>query len=95
MKVMKMENINKVDQLGMLLAQIADLEVQAEALKNQIKNDGEGHHDGELFRACVSLSQRNTVDHKAVYKDLGVSADLLAKYTKSTAVITLKVTGRE
>jgi len=92
---MNQETISKVDQLGMLLASIDDLTKQAELLKNEIKNEGEGHYDGELFRACVSLSQRNTVDHKAVYKDLGISADLLAKYTKATAVITLKVTGRE
>ena len=90
-----MTTTNKVDQLGMLLATIDDLTKQAELLKNEIKNEGEGHYDGELFRACVTLSQRNTVDHKAVYKDLGVSPDLLAKYSKPTAVITLKVTGRE
>lgn len=87
--------MNKVDQLGQLLAAIDDLTKQAELIKNEIKNEGEGHYDGELFRACVSLSQRNTVDHKAVYKALNVSDDLLSKYTKATAVITLKVTGRE
>lgn len=90
-----MKPVNKIDELGMLLATIDDLTKQAELLKNEIKNEGEGHYDGELFRACVSLSQRATVDHKAVYKDLNISPELLAKYTKSTAVITLKVTGRE
>lgn len=90
-----MTTTNKIDQLGMLLATIDDLSKQAEALKNEIKNEGEGHYDGELFRACVTLSQRNVIDHKAVYKELNVSNDLLAKYTKATAVITLKVTGRE
>ena len=90
-----MNTVNKIDELGMLLATIDDLSKQAELLKNEIKNEGEGHYDGELFRACVILSQRATVDHKAVYKDLGISPELLAKYTKSTAVITLKVTGRE
>jgi hypothetical protein len=92
---MKEKVMNKVDQLGMLLAQIADLEIQAELLKNEIKNEGEGHYDGELFRACVTLSQRNTVDHKAVYKALNVPELIIAQNTKSTAVITLKITGRE
>ena len=87
--------MNKVDQLGKLLATIDDLTKQAEILKNEIKNQGEGYYDGQLFRACVTLSQRNTVDHKAVYKALNVSDDLLAKYTKATGVITLKITGRE
>ncbi len=90
-----METTNKIDALGYLLAEIADLEAKAELLKNEIKNEGEGHYEGKLFKACVTLSQRNTIDHKAVYKALNASADLLAQHTKSTAVITLKVTGRE
>jgi len=90
-----MTTTNKIDALGYLLAEIADLEAKAELLKNEIKNEGEGHYEGKLFKACVTLSQRNTIDHKAVYKALNVPADLLAQHTKSTAVITLKVTGRE
>lgn len=57
-------NLNAVDRLGMLLAQIADLEEQAEAIKNELKNAGEGHVEGALYKACVTLSQRNTVDNK-------------------------------
>ena len=90
-----MTEINKIDELGYLMAQIADLEAKAELLKNEIKNQGEGHYEGKLFKACVTLSQRNTVDHKAVYKAFNVPADFLAQHTKSTAVITLKLTGRE
>lgn len=85
--------LNKVDQLGMLLAQIADLEKQAEILKNELKQT-EGHSEGNLFKACVTLSQRATVDNKAVFAEANVPAELIAKHTKTTAVITLKVTSK-
>jgi hypothetical protein len=47
-----------------------------------------------LFKACVTLSQRATVDNKTVYAEANVPAELIAKYTKTTAVITLKVTAK-
>jgi hypothetical protein len=83
-----------VDQLGLLLAQIADLEAQAELIKNQIKNEGEGAVEGTLYKGTVSLSQRTTVDNKAVFVAANVPSELIAKYSKTTAVITLKVTSR-
>jgi hydroxymethylglutaryl-CoA reductase len=85
--------ITKVDQLGMLLAQIADLEAQAEVIKNELKQH-EGHIEGNLYKACVTLSQRKTVDNKAVFAEANVPADLIEKHTKTSAVITLKVTSR-
>mgnify|MGYP003705220767 CR=1 FL=1 len=85
--------LSKVDQLGMLLAQIADLEKQAESIKNELKQQ-EGHIEGNLFKACVTLSQRTTVDNKAVFAEANVPAELIAKHSKTTAVITLKVTSK-
>ena len=85
--------ITKVDQLGMLLAQIADLEAQAEVIKNELKQQ-EGHIEGNLYKACVTLSQRKTVDNKAVFAEANVPANLIEKHTKTSAVITLKVTAR-
>ena len=86
--------LTAVDRLGLLLAQIADLEEQAEAIKNELKSGAEGVVEGNLFKANVILSQRSTVDNKAVYKALNVSDDLLAKFTKTTAIITVKETSR-
>ena len=85
--------ITEVDQLGMLLAQIADLETQAEEIKNKLKQN-EGSIEGNLYKSCVTLSQRKTVDNKAVFAEANIPADLIAKHTKTTAVITLKVTAR-
>ena len=92
MKAMDIQ-LNQVDQLGMLLAQIANLETQADVIKNQLKQT-EGHVEGNLFKACVTLSQRATVDNKAVFAEANVPAELISKYTKTTAVITLKVTSK-
>jgi hypothetical protein len=85
--------ITEVDKLGMLLAQIADLEAQAEEIKNKLKQN-EGSIEGNLYKSCVILSQRKTVDNKAVFAEANIPADLIAKHTKTTAVITLKVTAR-
>lgn len=86
--------MNKVDKLGMLMAQIAELEAQANAIKDEIKNEGEGYYDGDLFRANVSLSQRAVIDNKGVFADAHVPAEIIEKHTRTTAIITLKVTAR-
>lgn len=86
--------LTQVDQLGLLLAQIADLEAQAETIKNELKNGDEGSIEGSLYKATISLSQRTTIDNKAVFKEANVPTELIAKYSNTTAVITLKVTSR-
>ena len=67
---------------------------EAEAIKNELKNGNEGHVEGALYKACVTLSERKTVDNKAVFKEANVPAELIAKYTRTTAVISVKVTSR-
>ena len=67
---------------------------EVDRIKEELKNGSDGVIEGNLFKANVILSQRSTVDNKAVYKALNVSDDLLAKFTKTTAVITVKVTSR-
>lgn len=89
----KLQASHPIDELGFLLAQIADLEAQAEIIKNTLKSE-EGTIEGDLYKGCVTLSERKTVDNKAVFIAADVPAELIAKYTKTTAVITLKVTSR-
>ena len=88
-----------VDQLGMLLAQIADLTAQADSIKDELKDSatapgGSKVFEGNLFKATVVEANRSTVDYKALLSDLGVSADVVAKYTKTTAVFSVKTTAR-
>jgi len=90
--------INEVDLLGNLLARIAELTKQADAIKDGIKDSasmgGDKVVEGDLFKATYMESNRSTVDHKALYAELGATAEQIAKYTKTTAVFTVKVTSR-
>ena len=89
----------EVDQLGLLLAQIAELTKKADKIKDDIKDvatllHGDKVIAGNLFKATVVESNRNTVDYKALCAALGVTSEQLAKYTKTTAVYAVKVTSR-
>ena len=90
--------LNEVDTLGALLAQIKDLTDRADAIKDAIKDaasaGGAKVVEGALFRATYSESNRSVVDHKALYAALGITAEQVAQYTKTTAVFTVKVTSR-
>lgn len=87
-----------VDLLGALLAQIKDLTTQADAIKDGIKDSaslgGDKVIEGDLFRATYIESNRSVVDYKALCADLGITADQIAKYSKSSAVFSVKVTSK-
>lgn len=92
-------DLNTIDTLGALLAQIADLEKQADAIKNGLKDSatapgGSNVFEGDLFKATVVEANRSTVDWKKLSADLGIDAETLAKYTKTSAVFSVKVTSR-
>jgi len=92
-------DLNNIDTLGTLLAQIADLEKQASAIKDDLKDSatapgGSKVFEGDLFKATVVESNCSTIDWKQLSADLGISADVLAKYTKTAAVFSVKVTSR-
>ena len=85
-----------VDTLGTLLAQITALTKQADAIKDDIKDSaskgGAKVVEGNLFKATYIESNRSTFDKDAFIKEFG--ADAYAKYTKVSAVFTVKVTSR-
>jgi len=92
-------DLNNIDTLGTLLAQIADLEKQASAIKDDLKDSatapgGSKVFEGDLFKATVVESNRSTIDWKQLSADLGIDAETLAKYTKTSAVFSVKVTSR-
>jgi hypothetical protein len=88
----------QVDTLGQLLAQIAELTKQADAIKDGIKDaasaGGAKVVEGDLFKATYVESNRSTVDYKALCADLGITADQIAKYSKTAAVFSVKVTSK-
>jgi hypothetical protein len=87
-----------VDTLGTLLAQIALLTKQADAIKDAIKDSasmgGDKVVEGDLFKATYSESNRSSVDYKALLAELGATAQQIATHTKTTAVYTVKVTSK-
>jgi ABC-type transporter Mla subunit MlaD len=86
------------DQLGTLLAQIATLTKQADAIKDALKdaasNGGPTVFEGALFKATYVESNRSVVDWKAVAKDRGLDESYLAQFTSTTAVFSIKTTAR-
>jgi hypothetical protein len=91
--------LNSIDTLGSLLAQIADLTAQADKIKDSLKDQatlpgGAQVFEGALFKATHSESNRSVVDWKALVKSCGISADKVAEFTKTTAVFSIKVTSR-
>jgi hypothetical protein len=91
-------SLTQVDVLGNLLAQIADLTKQADAIKDGIKDaasaGGDKVVEGNLYKATYIETNRSVVDYKKLCADLGVSAEQVASYTKTTAVFSVKVTSR-
>lgn len=91
-------SLNQVDELGMLLAQIADLTAKADSIKDGIKDaatsGGAKVYEGAMFKATFIESNRSTVDYKALMAELGATPEQIAKYTKVTAVFSVKTTAR-
>ena len=87
-----MKNTPNIDRLGELLAQIADLTREAETIKATLREMGDGAYEGDLFRATVSVSERETLDMKAVREHL--SRQFIQAHTNVTPVTTVKVVSR-
>ena len=88
-----------IDRLGILLAEIDRLTKEAEEIKNELKDaatapGGSNEFVGNLFRALVVESNRNTVNYKKLVADLGIAQDVLAKYTTTSAIFSVKTTAR-
>ena len=84
-------NEGSVDRLGVLLAQIADLTEQADAIKDAVKRGGQSV-EGSLFKATLVDSDRKIFDKEFFIKDQG--ADVYDAYTKNTVSVSVRVSSR-
>jgi hypothetical protein len=88
---------NSIDELGVLLAQIADLTKRAEAIKDGLKDEATANgvkvFEGSLFKATFVESNRAVVDYKSLIKDHDLEG-IVCEYTKTTAVFSIKTTAR-
>ena len=80
-----------IDELGTINEQLKVLEARAKELKEHLANTfGEGATLGGEFVAKVSLTDRKTINGANLAKELNAPADIVAKHTKVSAVITVK-----
>lgn len=88
--------LTKVDELGLLLAQIADLTTKAEKIKDEIKDaaskGGPKVIEGNFFKATYSESNRTVFDKEKFVKAFGEAE--YTKYTKVSASFSVKTTAR-
>ncbi len=85
-------NVNPVDGLGEIKARIADLKEQAAIFHAQIVALGTGAHEGALFRATVTESERTKYDMDAIRAKL--SPQFLAAHSEKFDVVTVRVSAR-
>jgi hypothetical protein len=85
--------MDNIDKLGDLLAQIATLEREANKIKAELKSAGPGAYEGDLFRATVSVSERETLDMDAVREKL--SPQFIRAHTRVAEVQTVRVAARK
>jgi len=85
-------NILLVDRIGTLKAEVAAQMDELKALEAELKAAGPGRIQGDLFEATVTISERDTLDMKAVRAKL--SRQFIAANTTTTEVTTLRVTAR-
>ena len=88
-----------IDRLGLLLAEIDRLTKEADGIKDELKDvatlpNGSKEFIGNLLRALVIESDRKTTDYKKLIADLGIASDVVAKYTNTSAVFSVKTTAR-
>lgn len=88
-------NMTTVDQLGNLQAEIAALQTQEKSLKDELKAEGVGVIEGDLYDATVYDSERKTTAWKKIAEKLGATVQMIAGNTKSTITTSVKVTPRK
>jgi flagellin-like hook-associated protein FlgL len=91
--------MTKIDVLGALLAQIADLQADVDQIKDELKDaatspGGAKVFEGTMFRATVVSSDRKQINYGKMIKDLKIDDDVVAKYSSTVAVFAVRTTAR-
>ena len=92
--------LTQVDELGLLLGQIAELTAKADAIKAAIKDAGtapgaQGTINGNLFAATVVEANRKVTDWKAIAKICNIPDEVVIANTTITAVFSVRCTPRK
>jgi len=81
-----------IDRLGVVKAQLAALKAEEAELKAILIENGAGAYEGELYRATVSETERETLDMDAVREKL--SPQFIRAHTNVTPVTMVRVVAR-
>lgn len=92
---MAKSNMTTVDQLGTLQAEIAALQSQEKDLKDELKAEGVGVIEGDLFDATVYDSERKNTAWKSIATKLGATAQMIAGNTTKSITTSVKVSPRK
>lgn len=92
---MAKSNMTTVDQLGTLQAEIATLQAQEKSLKDELKAEGVGTIEGDIFDATVFDSERKTTAWKKIATKLGATAQMITGNTTVNITTSVKVTPRK
>jgi len=86
--------MSKIDRLGAIKAQIADLAKQEKVLKDQILEElGHGKHEGNDYTLTVFTQERQRLDLDAVRRKL--SRQFIQAHTYWSDVVVFKLTARQ
>ena len=90
--------LTQIDELGLLLSQIAELTAKADKIKDAIKDaataGGPSVVEGNLFKATVVEANRSVVNWKAIAKVCSIPEDVIIANTSITAVFSVKTAAR-
>lgn len=92
-RIAAIDLMGHVDEYAELLARIAPLQERADQIKAVLKDTGYERIDGTKHTAVITLSERETVNTKALRADLGEA--IIAPYLSRSLVTTLKCTARK
>jgi len=87
--------IKASDDLGLVKAQIAELNEEKKALEAIIIKSGVGEIEGDLFRSVHVHATRKQVAWKRIAEKLGASKQLIAGNTSTIEVDSVKVSARK
>ena len=82
-----------VDQLGLVKAQVSELQSQESAIKAQLVESGMDAIDGDQYRVTVSHGYRKVLDMKAVKNKL--SAQFIRAHTSEVSMVTVRCSARK
>lgn len=92
---MTKSNMTLADQLGTLQAEMEALKKQEADLKAELKAEGVGTYEGDLYDATVYDSERPTTAWKRIAEKLGASKQMIAGNTKWSVTTSVKCTPKK